>query len=226
MNADSRIETLQPLVRQAAWALARAGLVGPFGHCSARIDERSFLVCAARPMGLIGADEPGTVVPVDGPLPEGVLGEVRMHQQIYARRADVGAVCRFLSPHVMALAAMGCTPAARHGYGAYFHPAVPFWPDPALVRSDAAARGVAEVLGDAPAVVVGVNGAVTVAADLPRAVALAWFLEDAARVELAVRAAGGAGHVTYPDAAQALQRATWDGRIAERVWEWLTTKAD
>jgi len=33
-----------------------------------------------------------------------------MHQQIYARRQDVNAICRFLSPQVMALAAIGATP--------------------------------------------------------------------------------------------------------------------
>jgi len=52
-----------------------------FGHCSVRLDEKSFLVCAAKPMGIIKPGEPGTVVSTDAPLPEGVLGEVRMHQQ-------------------------------------------------------------------------------------------------------------------------------------------------
>uniref|UniRef100_UPI0035678366 class II aldolase/adducin family protein n=1 Tax=Hydrogenophaga sp. TaxID=1904254 RepID=UPI0035678366 len=159
--------------------------------------------------------------PVDGPLPEGVLGEVRMHQQIYRRRPEVNAVCRFLSPQVMALAAMGHSPSARHGYSSYFYPQVPMWRDPALVRNDLAANGVAEVMGSASAVVVGVNGAVTAADTIEKAVTLAWFLEDAARVELAVRAAGGAQHVSFADAAVAANRATWDGRIAERVWEFL-----
>ena len=215
-------EAQQATVRRAARALARAGLVNAYGHCSLRLDAGHFLVCAARPMGLIGDAEPGTVVAVDGPLPAGVLGEVRMHQQIYRRRADAGAICRFLSPKVMTLAAMGETPQARHGFGAYFHPRPPHWPSPQLVRNDEAARGVAETLGDAPAIVVGVNGAVTVAGDMPRALTLAWFLEDAARVELEVRAAGGADHVTFATGDDARARATWDGRIAERMWDVLT----
>lgn len=208
-------------VRLAARALSRGGLVGPFGHCSLRLDEMHFLVCAARPMGLIRAGEPGTVVRTEGPLPEGVLGEVRMHQQIYRARSDVQAICRFLSPQVMALAAMGCSPRARHGFGAYFHPSVPMWRDPALVRNDEAALGVAQVLGMAPAVVVGVNGAVTAADSIEKAVALAWFLEDAARVELVVRSAGGGSHASFDSRATAAERATWQGRIAERVWEHL-----
>jgi len=212
----------QHTVRLAARALARAGLVHAFGHCSVRLDASTFLVCAARPMGLIEDVDSGTVVPVDGALPAGVLGEVRMHQQIYRRRLDVGAICRFMSPHVMALAAMGKTPRARHGFGAYFYPQPPMWQDPQLVRNDSSAQGVAETLGSAPAIVVGVNGAVTAATDMPRALALAWFLEDAARVELAVRAAGGEAHASFADAEAARQRATWEGRIAERMWELLT----
>ncbi|WP_373278259.1 class II aldolase/adducin family protein [Sphingobium fuliginis] len=115
MSPDSALEEK---VRQAARGLASAGLVHAFGHCSARIDEQHFLVCAAMPMGLI-ADEEGSVVAIGGPLPEGVLGEVRAHQAIYATRADVGGICRIMPPAVMALSTFGVTPAPRHGLGAY-----------------------------------------------------------------------------------------------------------
>lgn len=216
------MEQLERKVRLAARALARAGLVGPYGHCSMRIDAERFLVCAARPMGMIAPGEPGVIVPVTGPLPPGVLGEVRMHQALYAARPEVRAVCRFISPHVLALAAMGLAPRARHGFSSYFYPAVPFLDAPLLVRTDDGARMVAEAMGDAPAIVVGPNGALTAADSIEKAVTLAWYLEDAARVELAVRAAGGAGHTTFTSAEQAAQRATWEGRIAERMWEYLT----
>ncbi len=222
MTTSTTRPAAERTVRMAARAMGRAGLVTAFGHCSVRLADDSFLVCAARPMGLIAAGEPGTVVSTTGALPEGVLGEVRMHQQIYSRRPEVQAICRFLSPQVMALAAMGCTPRARHGYSAYFYPQVPFWKDPALVRNDLAAAGVAETLGPSSAVIVGVNGAVTVADSMEKALTLAWFLEDSARVELAVRAAGGADHRVFDSPAAAAERATWQGRIAERMWDHLT----
>jgi HCOMODA/2-hydroxy-3-carboxy-muconic semialdehyde decarboxylase len=212
----------QAQVRRAARALARGGLVTAYGHCSLRLDEQHFLVCAARPMGLIAPGEAGTVCQTSEPLPEGVLGEVRMHQQIYACRPDVNAIARFLSPNVMALAALGRTPAARHVFGAYFYPQVPFWPDPALIRNDAAAVGVARTLGDAPGIVVGINGAVTAAGSLEQAVCLAWFMEDSARVELAALASGLADTAPRMNEAQARARATWQGRIAERMWDYLT----
>jgi HCOMODA/2-hydroxy-3-carboxy-muconic semialdehyde decarboxylase len=216
------MEHQQIVVRKMARALARGGLVNAFGHCSVRLDERSFLVCASKPMGIIKPGEDGTVVRTDAPLPEGVLGEVRMHQQVYKRRQDAQAICRFISPNVVALAALGLTPRARHGQGAHFYPQVPFWPDPALIRNDPAAVGVAETMGKAPAVVVSVNGAVTAGATPEQAVALAVFLEDAARVELAALNAGLADKAPRMTEEQAKSRATWQGRIAERMWEYLT----
>lgn len=211
----------QRCVRQLARAIGRSGLTGPFGHCSLRLDARHALVCAPKPMASIGPGEPGTVIRFDAALPVGVLGEVRIHQQVYARRPEVGAICRFISPQITALAALGRTPRPRHGFGSYFSPSVPFWPRPALVRDEASATGVAELLGDAPALVLNVNGAVTVGRTAEQALALAWFLEDAARVELAALASGLADTAPTLPPAAAQQRATWEGRIAERVWEYL-----
>jgi len=216
------MEQQQIIVRKMARALARGGLVNAFGHCSVRLEATSFLVCAAKPMGIIRPGEPGTVVSTEAPLAEGVLGEVRMHQQIYRRRGEVRAICRFISPNVVTLAALGHTPRARHGQGAHFYPKVPFWTDPGLIRNDPAAVGVAETMGKAPAVVVSVNGAVTAAETPAQAVALAMFLEDAARVELAALNAGVEETAPRMNEEQARNRSTWQGRIAERMWDYLT----
>jgi len=211
----------QRQLRLLARACDRAGLSTAYGHCSVRVDEASFLVCASRPMGLIAVGEAGTVVPLDGPLPDGVMGEVRMHREIYRRRADIHAILRFISPAVTALAAIGRVPRPRHGFGAYFAPEVPMWRDPALIRSDEAAAGVAAMLESAAGIVVSVNGAVVGGADVQQALALAVFLEDAARIEL-LAIQTGAEHGPVLTNAQALARAVWDGRVAERLWEYWT----
>lgn len=218
MAADA---TAQRRVRIAARALARHGLVHAYGHCSTRLDAHHFLVCAAKPMGLIAAEE-GTVVPVEGELPEGVLGEVRIHQHIYKTRPDINGVVRSMPRDVMTLSAAGITPAPRHGMGSYFSPGVPLWNDVQLIRSDAQAKGVAGLMGQSAAVVMRGNGAVTAAESLEDAVVLTWYLEDAARIELQLRAAGLAQdeHIISPEAATA--RAVRAGRIFERMWDYLT----
>jgi len=222
MTTPTSTPAQELLVRTTGRALARAGLATAYGHCSLRLDAEHFLVCAPRPMGLLSPKDGGTVVSVNAPLPEGVLGEVRIHQQVYQRRADVNGICRFFPPHVMSLAAMKLTPSARHGFSSYFYPQVPRWEHTALVRNEAAAEGVVDTLGNAPAVVVSVNGAVTVADSIQKALVLAWFLEDAGRVENAVRAAGHADTQVFNTPQEAQERATWNGGIVERMWDYLT----
>lgn len=208
-------------LRRLARACDRAGLSTAYGHCSLRLSAQHFLVCASRPMGLIAPGEPGTVVALDAPLPDGVMGEVRMHREVYRLRPDIYAIVRFISPAVTALAALGRAPRPRHGFGAYFTPAVPLWADPGLIRNDAAAVGVAQTMGASPAIVVSVNGAVVGGADAAQALALAVFLEDAARVEL-VALSAGLGEAPGLTAEQSQQRAVWGGRVAERMWDYWT----
>ena len=210
----------QRLVQKAARALGRAGLVHAFGHCSIRLDEAHFLVCAPRPLELVGV-APGTACAITGKLPEGVLGEVRIHQQVYARRADVGAICRIMPPALMALSTQGIVPRPRHGIGAYFSN-LPLWPDPRLLRDDEAAGALAVMLGDAPAIVMRGNGAVVVAPTMPQAATLAWFLEDCARLERDVRAMGFAPESGFLDSSETADRQVWSGNVAERMWDWLT----
>lgn len=76
---------------------------------------------------MIEAGDSGVRVPIHGPLPEGVLGEVRIHQQIYQRRSDISAVIRSMPMQVMSLSCAGLTPKLQHGMGAYFNRGVPLW---------------------------------------------------------------------------------------------------
>lgn len=208
-------------LRKAANALARAGLVHAYGHCSLRLDEEHLLVCAPRPMGLI-RDEPGTIVPIRGALPPEVLGEVRAHQAIYASRSDVNAICRIMPPVLMALSTRSIVPRARHGIGAYFHPGPRLWDNPRLIRDDDSAAALAAALDDANAIVMRGNGAITVADSLPKAVVLAWFLEDAARVEADVRRMGFDPDGGLLDDDEIAARRVWAGGVVDRMWDHLT----
>jgi HCOMODA/2-hydroxy-3-carboxy-muconic semialdehyde decarboxylase len=208
-------------VRMAARAFGRHGLAHAYGHCSTRLDDAHFLVCAARPMGLIRPGEAGTVVPVEGPLPDGVLGEVRLHQQIYQRRRDIRAVARTMPAKLMALSTLRRTPRVLHGQGSYFAPGVPLWDDPQLVRSDEQARAVIATMGESAAVVMRGNGVVVAADSLEAVAALTWYLEDAARIELDVLPLAQSLPAAEFSEAEARARATRSGRIIERMWEYL-----
>jgi HCOMODA/2-hydroxy-3-carboxy-muconic semialdehyde decarboxylase len=219
MTAASESANLAQRLRVACRAVGRAGLSHAYGHCSMRLDAKRLLVGPAKPLLLVADRDAVTRVGIDEPLPDGVLPEVRLHQQIYKRRADVGGIVRFQSPKLMSLSTLGRTPEPRHGLGSYFAPRPPLWSDPSLVRDDATAAAVATALGAARSVVLRGNGAVAVGRTLEEAVVLAWFLEDAARVELDVLGTGLAGHLYTPGEAAA--RAIASGRLFERMWEWL-----
>jgi hypothetical protein len=62
-----------------------------------------------------------------------------------------------------------------------------------------------------------VNAAVVGGASVAQALALGIFLEDAARIELL--ALGRRKGAPALSDAQAAQRAPWEGRVAERLWE-------
>lgn len=219
MNYDGPRDP-EVIVRRAARALSRHGLVHAYGHCSQRIDETHFLVCAPKPLGTIDVNENGTLISIDDELPENVLGEVRVHREIYRNRPDVGGIVRSMPPHVMSLSAIGRAPRILHGMGSYFSPGVPLWNDPQLIRNDESAINAAKALGERSAIVLRGNGAVVVGDSLTDAVVLTWYLEDAARIELDCLPATDQVLELTPDEARA--RATMSGRIFERMWDYLT----
>ncbi|MCC2655343.1 MAG: class aldolase [Panacagrimonas sp.] len=215
-------EAQQRELRVAARALSRGQLVHAYGHCSLRLDATHLLVCAAKPMGTIAPGDGGTIVPIAGPLPDGVLGEVRIHQQIYARRLEIGAVCRIMPAQIGLLGLLRRTPRPRHGFGAYFAPAPALWDDPRLLRDDASAARLAGTLGAGKAIVMRANGAVVCGENLVEAVALSWFLEEAARVEVGLMQMHQDGDHTLLTAEETAARQVTAGRVYERMWEHLS----
>ncbi|CAB3631259.1 hypothetical protein DFP87_10116 [Achromobacter marplatensis] len=76
--------------------------------------------------------------------------------------------------------------------------------------------------GAASAIAMRGNGAVVAAESLLHATVLTWYLEDAARIEWQLRAAGLADGAPVLSPAEAAARAVGTGRIYERMWEYLT----
>jgi HCOMODA/2-hydroxy-3-carboxy-muconic semialdehyde decarboxylase len=218
----SRVEEQRKL-RKAARAIGRHRLAHAYGHASLRLDCETFLVCPSMPMSHIPPGAEGTVVPIDGPLPDGVLGEVRIHREIYRRRPEICGVVRSMPPSIMSLSTLRLTPQARHGFGSYFQAAgIPLWDSPLLIRDDDKAAALADAMGSARAIVMRGNGLVIAGETIEEAVVLTWYAEDAARIELDVVASNGAGDPTLITTEEATIRATWSGRILDRMWDYLT----
>jgi HCOMODA/2-hydroxy-3-carboxy-muconic semialdehyde decarboxylase len=221
-DPGSQLDHLDRQLRIAGRTLSRHGLAHAYGHCSVLLSADELLVCASLPMGLLAPTDAGQRVPLLGDLPAGVLGEVRIHQQIYRSRPDVGAVVRCMPPALMALGTARRVPQPRHGAGTYFGAGVALWDDPQLVRDDVRAKGVARALDNCHAVVMRGNGVVVAAPTLLQAVVLTWYLEDAARLELSVRGAGLHNESAVLSQEECAERATTAGGIFERMGLYLS----
>ena len=66
------------------------------------------------------------------------------------------------------------------------------------------------------------NGAILTGATVEESIVMAFFLEEAARTELAVMAVGGNARSVEIPLDEARARAVSTGRIFERMWDYLT----
>ncbi|MFV0459603.1 MAG: class II aldolase/adducin family protein [Actinomycetales bacterium] len=197
-------------------ALSRTGLVTAFGHLSGRAGENRVLITPPMALGRLTPDSAWTALDLDAhDLPRDVPKEAWIHVAVARRRPDVGGICRAQPPVATALASAGVPILPLHGQGAYLGPTVPVFDDATLVRDEDRAVDLAQVLGDAPAVLMRGNGAVTVGSTVGEAVARMWVLEASARMNSIAAAAG------RPTPISAAEQAAWQqvaSEILGRIW--------
>jgi HCOMODA/2-hydroxy-3-carboxy-muconic semialdehyde decarboxylase len=141
---------------------------------------------------------------------------VWIHTAIYRARPDVGAICRAQPPSPLAAGVAGMPVRALHGQGAFLGAVVPVFDEARLVRDRERGEALARALGEAPAIVMRGNGAVTTGATPGRAMALMYVLEQAAALNLRV----GASARGLTDA----EREAWQSassELLERMWRYL-----
>jgi HCOMODA/2-hydroxy-3-carboxy-muconic semialdehyde decarboxylase len=200
----------------AGHALHRAGLVTAFGHVSCRVADNRLLITPPMPLGRLTREVAWTELDVDADeLPVGVPREAWIHLAIARRRPDVSAICRAQPPVATALASAGVPIVPLHGQGAFLGPQVSVFDDPVLVRDQNRADALAEQLGQAPALLMRGNGAVTVGADIGEAVARMWVLEASAQMNSVAAAAGTPAPLSTDE--QAAWRAV-STEILGRIW--------
>ncbi|MER6176088.1 class II aldolase/adducin family protein [Streptosporangium sp. NPDC001681] len=203
----------------AGRALAAAGLVTAFGHVSLRVGDDRLLMTPPVPLGTLGPDTQYAEVPLDATdLPDGTPREAWIHLEIFRARPGVRAICRAQPPTATALASAGVPILPLHGQGAFLGPEVPVFDDATLVRDRTRGRALAERLGEAPALIMRGNGAVTVGESVGQAVALMWVLEASARMNATATASGTP--VPLTPAEQEAWRAV-RSELSNRIWSYL-----
>jgi HCOMODA/2-hydroxy-3-carboxy-muconic semialdehyde decarboxylase len=197
-------------------ALYREGLVTAFGHLSCRTTGDRWLITPPMPLGRLSPESGFSELDLGADdLPVGVPLEAWIHLSIARRRPEVSAICRAQPPTATALASAAVPIVPLHGQGAFLGPQVPVFDDAILVRDQDRADALADRLGQAPALLMRGNGAVTVGAGIGEAVARMWVLEASARMNSVAAAAGIPA--ALPDHAQAAWRAV-STEILGRIW--------
>lgn len=206
-----------------ARVLAQERLVTAFGHISRRVDERHFEITPGRPLGSLTAADPLVTVSLDEGKPPGpVPGEFWLHWAIYRLRPDVKAICRAQPEVATALAATGVRIRPLHGQGAFLGREVPIYDDARLIRSQDLGEALAERLGDARALLMRGNGAVTVGSSVGEAVARMWLLERSAEMNWRAAVTGTDLHELSEEEFLSWQAVS--GEITGRIWAHLAAK--
>lgn len=171
-------------VVEAAHVLAALGLVDAFGHVSAR-DGDVLLITPPAALDQVTELVP---VPLDAAdLPAEAPAEAWLHLAIYRARPDIAAVVRAQPEATLAVGACHAELAPLHGQAAWLGRRVPVHPVPRLLRTAELAAAAAATLGDADAMVLRGNGAVTTGSEPGIAVARMHLLAAACRVHAAAR---------------------------------------
>jgi HCOMODA/2-hydroxy-3-carboxy-muconic semialdehyde decarboxylase len=203
----------------AARALAAAGLVDAFGHVSVR-DGDTALITPGLPMAAIDSPDQLIELPLGeiDDLPAGAPKEAWVHWAIYRLRADVGSICRGQPSSPLAVSAILDELPAVAGQAAIAGAPVPIFPDSRLVRDRGRAIELAEVLGDAPSLIMRGNGALATGTTPGRAMARLYLLERAADTYLRAAAAG------TPRPLDRAEVTAWQSageELLERLWQYL-----
>ena len=208
----------------AAAAIDRAGLVTAFGHLSARIATDRALITPGTPLSQVRQTEQlRSLSLADDPDMSGLPGEAWIHWALYRANPGVGGICRAQPPGADLASAVGAPVIPRHGQGAFLGAEVPVHDDPRLVRGRTNAVTLAHRLGDATAVVMRGNGAVTVGRDLGSAVARMWVLERSAQLNVAAAGHRGATALSLEE------RSAWESvqdELLGRIWAHLRRQPD
>lgn len=207
----------------AARAFVSLSYVHAFGHVSARAAPASILITPTRPS--LAAQTPADILEVglDGNVIAGNSAtrpiEAFLHLGIYGSRPDVNAICRAHPPSA-SLWWGDEAPPVEHGFGGLVGE-VATYSGSDLIHTDHLGAAAAEDLGNASALLLRGNGALTVGRDVGEAAARMWSLEE--RCSYALRRSGDPAPFTEQE--QQL-RARWYPAESARIWAWLKTMSE
>ena len=198
--------------------ISHEGLSDAFAHLSARTDGGDAMLFMPRKSPALVNSNELFVVDFEKPVPQSSI-----HQAIYKTRGDVKAVFHFHSPAVILLSVIGQTIRPMHNYSAIFYEGVPLYTGTGQVESPARAGEMANLLGNAKAVILRGHGAVVVGHSIREVCMLAVYLEESARLQTEAMKLGTPMFIERDDAERIAKR-TFKLASTDRAWEHFKAK--
>jgi ribulose-5-phosphate 4-epimerase/fuculose-1-phosphate aldolase len=192
------------------------GVTAALGHASLRLPDNPdhFLVkgrgykvdalAMIQPQDLVECDLDGNKV--GGPDGVTQCFEVKMHSCLLRDRSDINAVVHAHPRYVVAMSVVGdpLRPCAQEGAQLVRRP-LPVYPHMRTVVTEEHGVDVVRVMGDARALILLGHGATTVGRSVQEAITLMIQLEEQARMNWVVRAAGGNTQALADDLVQEME---------------------
>ena len=213
--------------------LDKAELTVPFGHVSARIPGADQLLISRAIAPAMVTEQDMLVVDFNGKILEGDgkwHGETWIHICLYRARPEINGVVHTHSLYVTALSTAEASFIPATVFGTAFAGS-PVYKKAGLIHNEERGIEMANVMGDAPAVLLKGHGGSVAGGSVEEATARAIMMEEAAKLQLL---AGLAGKI-IPYDAQELKRFKQEldqqkirndrpGGLFERVWEYYRSK--
>src|ERR1043166_9427270 len=213
MPTHNRLDTTRDDFVTALRIIHHEGLSDAFAHLSARSSSGSEMMFMPRKSPALVQSKELFFVDFEKAVPQSSL-----HQAIYKTRRDVKAVFHFHSPAVILLSVIGQSVRPMHNYSAIFYEGVPLYTGTGQVESPARAGEMAQLLGDAKALMLRGHGAVVVGQSIRDVCMLALFLEESARLQTEAMKLGSPMFMEREEAERIAKR-TFKPTSIERAWE-------
>ncbi len=186
------------------------GVTASLGHASLRVpsDPNLFVVKGRgydvdvlsymRPQDMVVCDLEGRKV--DGPPQSTQCFEVKMHSCIFKLYPEVQSIVHVHPRHTIVMSVLNAhlRPMCQEGIQIVRHP-LPVYPHVKTVQSDEEGIEVAELLGQAPAIILRGHGATTTGRNLQQSVMNMVHLEEQARMNWLAYCAAGPDHPFLAD---------------------------
>lgn len=213
------------LVTKAIRILTSLELMDMNGHVSARdprapgtmlINSRKASRSTVRVSDIVPVDIASSTRIGEGDEPP---SEYHIHREILRRRPDVGGIVHSHPDFIVTLSIVGHKLLPVTGIGSFLPEDVPVFDDASLINTAERGVAVAELLGNAPAIVLRGHGVVVVGATVEEALARYICAEENARIQYKASALGEP-HVLRGAERAFVESQTWTPIITTKHWNY------